>query len=98
MNVGFDGRIKLEFHGAKVTSDGGLLSYRDLDDALGLFDFVSANFYDNSTERNIQHATPILLRQSIYSRLGCQTQRIYYVSNGKGGDRQEVVCRDTISD
>ena len=37
MKVGFDGGIKLEFHGAKVTSDGGLLSFRDLDDALGLF-------------------------------------------------------------
>ena len=30
MKVGFDGGIKLEFHGAKVTSDGGLLAYRDL--------------------------------------------------------------------
>ena len=34
MKVGFDGGIKLEFQGAKVTSDGGLLAYRDLDDAL----------------------------------------------------------------
>ena len=69
MKVGFDGRIQLEFHGAKVTSDGGLLAYRDLDDALGLFDSVSANFYDNRTGRNIRHAMPTLLRQSVYSRL-----------------------------
>jgi|TARA_Y100000294_G_scaffold175787_1_gene196646 hypothetical protein len=69
MKVGFDGGIKLEFHGAKVTSDSGLLAYRDLDDALGLFDSVSANFRDNRTGRNIQHALPTLLRQSIYSRL-----------------------------
>ena len=34
LNVGFDRGIKLEFHGAKVTSDGGLLAHRDLD---GLF-------------------------------------------------------------
>ena len=53
MKVGFDGGIKLEFHGAKVTSDGGLLAYRDLDHALGLFDSVSASFIDNRTGRNI---------------------------------------------
>ena len=38
MKVGFDGGIKLEFHGANVTSNGGLLAYRDLGDALVLFD------------------------------------------------------------
>ena len=69
MKVGFDGRIKLEFHGAKVTSDGGLLVYCVLDEAIGLFDSVSTVFSDKRTERNIQHAIPILLRQSIYSRL-----------------------------
>ena len=69
MKAGFDGGIKFEFHGAKVTSDGGLLAYRDLDDALGLFDSVSANFHDNRTGQNIQHAMPTLLRQSLYSHI-----------------------------
>lgn len=69
MKVGFDGGIKLEFHGAKLSSNGGLLAYRDLDHALGLFDSVSASFIDKRTGRNIQHAMPTLLRQSIYSRL-----------------------------
>ena len=31
MKVGFDGGIKLEFHGAKVTSDGDIIAYRDID-------------------------------------------------------------------
>ena len=69
MKVGFDGKIKLEFHGAKVTSNGGLLAYRDLDYALGSFDSVSAVFIDKRTGRNIQHAMPTLLLQSIYNRL-----------------------------
>lgn len=32
MKMGFDGGIKLDFHGAKATSDGGLLAYRELDE------------------------------------------------------------------
>ena len=38
LRVGFDRRIKLEFHGARISSDGGLLAYRELEDAFGLAD------------------------------------------------------------
>jgi len=69
VKVGFDGSIRLEFHGAKVTSDAGLLAYRDLDEALGLFDSVPFVFHDSRTGRNIQHDITALLRQSVYSRL-----------------------------
>jgi len=69
MKVGFNEGIKLEFHGAKVTSDGGLLAYRNFDDALGLFDSVSIDFRDNRMVRNIQHGIPTLLLHSVYSHL-----------------------------
>jgi len=69
IKVGFDGNLKLEFHGARVTSDAGLLAYRDLDEALGLFDLASKVLNDTRSGRNIQHDMRALLRQSVYSRL-----------------------------
>jgi hypothetical protein len=36
LRVYFDRRLKLEFHGSDISSDGGLLPFRDLDDAFGL--------------------------------------------------------------
>ncbi len=67
--VQFNRRIKLEFHGAKVTSDAGLLFYRELDEALGLTAIGSENVVEERTGKNIQHSRTALLRQSVFSRL-----------------------------
>src|SRR5512135_3892522 len=65
----FDRRLRLEFHGAKVTSDAGLLAYREFDDALDLTDSAAAELQDTRTGQNSRHSLTALLRQSIYSRL-----------------------------
>ena len=65
----FDRRIKLEFHGAKITSDGGLIAYRELDDALGLTDIAVTKLLDGRRGKNTRHKLSGLFRQSVFGRL-----------------------------
>ncbi len=54
LRVDFDRRIKLEFHGARITSDGGLLVYGELDHAVSLLD-IAAALSDGRRGKNTQH-------------------------------------------
>ncbi|MCY2928862.1 MAG: IS1380 family transposase [Planctomycetota bacterium] len=69
LRVDFDGSLKLEFHGSTVTSDSGLLPYRELDDVFGLTAMAQGLLDDWRTGQNSRHTMVGLLRQSIYSRL-----------------------------
>src|SRR5215203_7377530 len=69
LRVVFDHRLKLEFHGSRVTSDAGLLPFRDLDDALGLIDLAGEALTDTRTGQNGRHTLIAQLRQSVFGRL-----------------------------
>ncbi len=69
LRVDFDRELRLEFHGAKVTSDAGLLAYRELDDAFGLTEAGAELLVDTRTGANTQHTMTALLRQAVLGRL-----------------------------
>ena len=70
LRLDFDRRLKLDFHGSRITTDAGLLAYRELDDALGLTDMVGDGLVDPRTGKNGRHALTGLFRQSVFGRLG----------------------------
>ena len=79
LRLDFDRRLKLEFHGSSVTSDAGLLAYRELDDALGLMAIADQHLVDGRTGRNGRHdsggISPALCRHAapVGIRSACRT-------------------------
>jgi hypothetical protein len=69
VRLDFDRRLMLQFRGFVVTSDAGLLAYRELDDAIGLTMMASDVLADARTGKDGRHALAGLFRPSVFGRL-----------------------------
>ena len=68
--LSFNSSLKVDFQGSRVTSDGGLILVRELDEGLGFGDLVAQHLTDSRRGKNTQLPLADLLRQSVYSRIG----------------------------
>jgi len=94
LRLDFDRRLTLQFRGSVVTSDAGLLAYRELDDALGLSAMAGERLADARTGKNGRHALVGMLRQAVFGRLaaGRNDRKIDY-ELGLGGGGLFSMCR-----
>jgi len=67
--LSFNASLKVDFQGSRVTSDGGLILVRELDERLGLQKLIEEQLSDSRQGLNKQFTLADLLRQSVYSRL-----------------------------
>src|SRR5919204_2424749 len=61
--------LRVDVQGSRVTSDGGLIVMRELDERLGIGALIERYLTDTRRGRNTQFPLADLLRQSVYSRL-----------------------------
>ncbi len=67
--ISFNASLKVDFQGSRVTSDGGLILVRELDERLGLKKFIKEHLSDSPQGLNTHFTLTDLLRQSVHSRL-----------------------------
>ena len=67
--LSFNASLKVDFQGSRVTSDGGLVLVRELDERFGLGELIERHLTDSRRGKNTQLPLADLLRQSVYSRL-----------------------------
>jgi Transposase DDE domain group 1 len=66
--LSFNSSLRVDFQGSRVTSDGGLILVRELDERLGFGELIEQHLTD-SRASNVRLSFADLLRQSVYSRL-----------------------------
>ena len=67
--LSFNASLKIDFQGSRVTSDGGLMLVRELDERLGFGELITQHLTDSRRGKNTQLPLADLLRQSVYSRI-----------------------------
>jgi hypothetical protein len=67
--LSFNASLKIDFQGSRVTSDGGLVLVRELDERLGAGELIEEHLTDSRRGKNTQFPLADLFRQSVYSRL-----------------------------
>ena len=82
LRVDFDRRLRLQFHGSRITSDAGLLAYRELDDALALTDLAGQALSDTRRGKNTRHLLTGLFRQSVFGRLAGYEDGLLWIAAG----------------
>ena len=95
--LSFSASLKVDFQGSRVTSDGGLILVRELDERLGFGELIE-QYLTDSRGKNVQFCFADLRRQSVYSRLAgyedlndaerlCQDPTFRLISSEKIWDR-----------
>jgi len=67
--LSFNASLKVDFQGSRITSDGGLILARELDERLGFGELIAQHLTDSRKGKNTQLPLADLFRQSVYSRI-----------------------------
>ena len=88
--LSFNGLLKVDFQGSHVTSDGGLILVRELDERLGLGELIDEHLSDSRQGTNKQFTED--------GRSIDQACPVLWAPAGRGSSQPEAVWRDAAAD